>query len=136
MGCNPTVNYGKFFSKLHQPPGVNGRLDFGSSAAGGAGFLERLFNRFVGLARALLDPANQFSSLPSMYWRSLSVSLAHFSFSLPLVVFQSPLISSVVMSVAFVLLFVYIRRQQDGKTFPRAASFRRLGREDESGHGV
>ena len=65
MGCNPTVNHGKLSSKLHQPPKVNERPDFtgmagGLSAAGGAEFLDRLFNRFVGLARALLNPANQF----------------------------------------------------------------------------
>jgi hypothetical protein len=30
------------------------------AAAGGTGFLDRLFDRFTGFARALLNPANQF----------------------------------------------------------------------------
>jgi hypothetical protein len=44
---------------LTQPAGPRG----GSSlvaAAGGAGFLDGLFDRFTGFARALLNPANQF----------------------------------------------------------------------------
>src|ERR1017187_10084844 len=56
------------------------------------------------------------SCLPSTYWRSLSVSLAHFCFNLPLVMFQSPLTSSVVIIVCDLLFFVWIRRQRDGKS--------------------
>src|SRR5450759_265742 len=56
------------------------------------------------------------SCLPSAYWRSSSVSLAHFCFNLPLVMFQSPLISRVVIMVFDLLLFVLIRRQRDGKS--------------------
>jgi hypothetical protein len=33
------------------------------AAAGGTGFLDRLFDRFTGFARALLNPANKFSLL-------------------------------------------------------------------------
>src|ERR1035437_3093993 len=44
---------------------------------------------------------NNSSLLPSTYWRSSSVSLAHFCLSLPLVMFQSPLISSLVMVFVF-----------------------------------
>jgi hypothetical protein len=33
------------------------------ATAGGAGFIERLFDRFAGFTRALLDPANQFFGL-------------------------------------------------------------------------
>ncbi len=71
---------GSIPQKLHQPLGVNEWLNFtgavgcagflltqpvrsrsrGLGAAGGAKFLERLFDRFAGLARALLNPANQF----------------------------------------------------------------------------
>jgi len=32
----------------------------GKGASGGEQFLDRLFNRFAGFARALLNPANQF----------------------------------------------------------------------------
>jgi hypothetical protein len=35
------------------------------------------------------------------------VSLAHFSFSLPLVMFQSPLISSVFITVSFVVVVCF-----------------------------
>src|ERR1017187_9261473 len=56
------------------------------------------------------------SCLPSAYWRSLSVSLAHFCFSFPLVMFQSPLISSLFIILCFVLSFVFVRRQRDGKS--------------------
>src|ERR1039457_1672941 len=57
------------------------------------------------------------SCLPSAHWRSSSVSLAHFCFSLPLVMFQSPLTSSVFIIICFVFcLFVFVRRQRDGKS--------------------
>jgi hypothetical protein len=36
------------------------RWDSLFAAAGGAGFLDSLFDRFAGFARALLNPANQF----------------------------------------------------------------------------
>src|ERR1022692_3160871 len=56
------------------------------------------------------------SCLPSVYWRSLSVSLAHFCFNLPLVMFQSPLTSSVFI-IRFLVLFLFLnRRQCDGKS--------------------
>jgi hypothetical protein len=42
--------------------------------------------------------------------------LAHFCFNLPLVMFQSPLISSFVIIVRDLLFFVLIRRQRDGKS--------------------
>src|ERR1019366_3368189 len=54
---------------------------------------------------------NSSSCLPSTNWRSSSVSAAHFCFSLPLVMFQSPLISSVVIMIGFgfrcLFLFVF-----------------------------
>src|ERR1700693_5896407 len=50
---------------------------------------------------------NSSSCLPSTNWRSSSVSEAHFCFSLPLVMFQSPLISSVVMMILD-LLFSFL----------------------------
>src|SRR5664279_3183988 len=58
---------------------------------------------------------NSSSCLPSAHWRSSSVSLAHFCFSLPLVMFQSPLTSSLFI-LYFVLFLVCIRRQHDGKS--------------------
>ena len=71
-------------------------------AAAGRGFLNRLFNRFTGFTGALLNAAQQFFVLALGKLRSSSVSLAHFCFSLPLVMFQSPLISSL-----FIALFCF-----------------------------
>src|SRR5450432_3909343 len=65
--------------------------------------------------RFWMRPTNS-SYLPSAYCRSSSVSLAHFCFILPLVMFQSPLISSVVILVCCLLFFVLIHRQRDGKS--------------------
>jgi hypothetical protein len=45
------------FSGIRAPPPRNVRL---IAATGGTGFLDRLFDRFAGFARALLNPANQF----------------------------------------------------------------------------
>jgi hypothetical protein len=59
--------------------------------------VEDLFQGLAGLAGLLLEPAQQFVFLPSMYRRSLSVSWAYFCFSLPLVTFQFPLMVSVFM---------------------------------------
>jgi len=70
----------------------------------------------VSPVRFWIRPSNS-SHLPSAYWRSSSVSLAHFCFNLPLVMFQSPLISSVVVIIIpDLLFFVSIRRQHDGKS--------------------
>src|ERR1019366_5597081 len=60
---------------------------------------------------------NSSSCLPSANWRSSSVSLAHFCFSLPLVIFQLPLISSLFVRVRFV--FRRCRRQRDGQVLLR-----------------
>ena len=64
---------GELCSKLHQPPVVNERLDITGlvnrvagnlvATTGGAGLLERLFNRFPGFAGALLNSADQFVRL-------------------------------------------------------------------------
>ena len=82
-GRRPARQFMGFPRKPHQPPGVNERLDFRRgwlrgrwflpdstspparweslfAAAGGAGFLDGLFDRFTGFARAFLNPANQF----------------------------------------------------------------------------
>jgi hypothetical protein len=53
--CLPARALG--LDSLSQPTRVAGSL---VAAAGGAGFLDGLFNRFAGFARALLNPANQF----------------------------------------------------------------------------
>jgi hypothetical protein len=45
------------FDSLPQPTRAAGSL---FAAADGAGFLDRLFDRFAGFTRALLNPANQF----------------------------------------------------------------------------
>src|SRR5512133_2864117 len=50
---------------------------------------------------------NSSSCLPSTNWRSSSVSLAHFCFSLPLVMFQSPLISSLFIIVYFLFSHLF-----------------------------
>jgi hypothetical protein len=81
-GVSPTVNYGQPSSQTVPVACVNERLDLtgvvcrarvlvsgwlnlppvvvGLGAAGGAGFLDRLFDCFTGFARALLNPAQQF----------------------------------------------------------------------------
>ncbi len=93
-------------------------------AAAGGGFLDGLFDRFPGFAGALLNRPSSSSCLPSTHWRSSSVSLAHFCFSLPLVIFQSPLISSVFILLCFV--FVLNRRQRDSKSIPAVGLSARL----------
>src|ERR1035438_6108214 len=70
-----------------------------------------------------MRPSNS-SCLPSTHLRSSSVSFAHFCFSLPLVMFQSPLISSVVIIVRALLFCFLIRRQRDGKSVPVARLLR------------
>ena len=69
-GRRPALRFmGSVPRKLYQPLEVNERLDFSCAvcgaailvaAAGGAEFLDRLFDRFTGFAGALLNPANQF----------------------------------------------------------------------------
>jgi hypothetical protein len=99
---------GSFSRKLRQPPGINERLDFTGvagwhersfladstspparrdslfAAAGGAGFLDGLFNRFAGFARAFLNPANQFVLLAFGVLKIVIRELGPFLFQLAL----------------------------------------------------
>ena len=79
--------------------------DAGSVAAvaGGAGVLDRLFDGFTGFAGALLDPADDLVLLAFRVLEIVVGELGHFCFRLPLMMFQSPLISSFV--IRLVLLF-------------------------------
>ena len=92
---------------------LTGLCLIGAAATAGAEFLDGFFDRFPGFAGAFLNPPSNSSCLPSTYCKSSSVSVAHFCFSLPLVMFQSPLISSVF--ILFVGFFVPVRRQRDGE---------------------
>jgi hypothetical protein len=83
------------------------------AAAGGAGFLERLFDRFPGFAGALLNSANKFFVLAFGVLEIVIRELGPLLFQLALgdvpVAFDFEFIHSA-------LFFVLIRRQRDGKS--------------------
>ena len=76
-----------------------GQSDRSSATAVLAGFFDGLLDRFAGFTRALLDSADQFVLFAFGVLEILICELGHFCFNLPLVMFQSPLISSVVMMI-------------------------------------
>src|ERR1039457_5948552 len=130
---------GSFPRNLRQPPGVNERLDFWRSwlcgrwfladstspparwdslfaTTGGAGFLDGLFDRFTGFARALLNPANQFILLA---FGIEEVAVREFGpFFLQLALGDVPVAFDFECghNNSFILLFVFIRRQHGGKS--------------------
>jgi hypothetical protein len=90
------------------------------AAAGGAGFLDRFFDRFTGFARALLNPANQFFLLA---FGELQIAIRKFGpFLFQLAFGDVPVAFDFECShnslVRDLLFFVLIRRQRDGKSVP------------------
>jgi hypothetical protein len=111
---------------MYQPRKLSG-LDFTNvvcgaviliAAAGGAGFLDRLFDRFAGFTGALLNAANQFFLLAFGKLEIVIRELGPLLFQLALgdvpVAFDFECGHNSL--VCDLLLFVLIRRQRDGKS--------------------
>src|SRR6185437_15690635 len=84
------------------------------AAAGGAGFRERLFDRFAGFTGALLNPANEFFLLAFDVLEIVIRELC--PFLLQLALGDVPVAFDFECGHSSLVFVVLIRRQRDGKS--------------------